>query len=819
MPVVLQPNIKASQIDKNAVADIAAQLNIVRPLAEVLYTRGYDTPDKAARYLTDDGACFNDPFLLSGMRAAVETIKQAAADQKHITVYGDYDVDGICAVSVIMLALKHMGADADYYIPDRHSEGYGLNEDAIRQIAPKGGLLLTVDCGISSCAEVKLARELGLEVIVTDHHTPPEVLPDCIVINPKLPGDYPFAELCGAGVAFKLAQALTGDEAFCDDLLDLACLATVADVVPLVGENRLIVKKGLQKINTNPRGGLLELIRQSGREAGKLTSGDIAFALAPRLNAAGRMKSAVLGVELLLGIGNAEDIAMQLNMLNSLRQEEEQRIIDEASDIAVKSGQVRSRRIILAASDGWDRGVIGIAASKLTEKYHRPCILFAVQDGVAVGSGRSVEGINIYQMLLSIEDLLIKFGGHAMAAGVSMYADRLDDAAVRLDQYVRENSDEKLLFPVAKYDARVCLAELNARLVAQTELLAPFGMGNPAPRFRVDNVKASVCRVIGKNRNHMKIGFSDKATSVEAMLFFYRDSGIHIDSDFYYTLVGRPEISTWNDIERVSFIIDNARRDKDYQLIKDTIFHNDEKLFRAFFEQIMYNTEKDEAEHEILESRDELFAVIDDALSQDICGTLILSNHPATALAVSEFVFNNHPRCDIEFFSSVSDKNGYNTLVLGGNPDKIMLENYRCIILCDCCNDYFARYVSQRAPEAEVYAMHGSNAEYIASCPEKYRDFSRENMGKAYMSVRNTASQSGMFESMDTFLRMTAAERFLSEMLVSVSLQVFRELGFLNISEMPDGRFGISVNRDAPQNPLTNSKIYNNIVAWLSGKQ
>ncbi len=810
MPIVLQPNVKSSQINKNVVAEISVKFGLARPLAEVLYTRGYDSVEKVASFLSNELDSYKDPYLLSGMKETVELIKQYITDKKRITLYGDYDVDGICAVAILYLTLRHMNADVHYYIPDRHSEGYGLNLDAVKSIAVNGGLLLTVDCGITSVNEVDFAKSLGMEVIVTDHHNLPMVLPDCVVVNPKIESEYGFDQLCGAGVAFKIAHALLEKVEFVEELSDLAAIATVADVVPLVNENKYIVKRGLYHMNTHPRPGIYNLITESGRKPGEITASDISFALAPRLNAAGRLEKADIALNVLLG-NNISDNVIKLCLLNTKRQEMEQSVIDEAELIALKSGQVRLRRVIVAASDNWDKGVIGIAASKLAEKYHRPCILFSVSDGIATGSGRSVEGVDLFDALSQFNQYYIRFGGHSMAAGLSINVQDIDDFAQQLNEYITENADPKVFFPVAKYDARVCLAEINPMLVTQMQQLSPFGMGNPMPRFRVDGLRSTVCRTVGKKRNHMKIALSDDATSVETMLFNYKNSSISIKNDFDYTVVGYPELSVWNDVERISFILSSVRMEKDYKLIKDAIIHNDDKLFSTFFEQIMYEEDMDSDDYQTIENIEELEQLTDELLSQDTCGTLVVCNHPTRAIKVSKYILDNHPRCDIDFFKTTNDINGYNALTIGVPLEKINFDSYCNVILCDCCNKQQISYLNEKYPHLDIYAMFDSISNYLKPCSRTYRSFDRDTMVKIYLAIKNESKINTVYENKESFLRCISVSINVSKMVVNIALKIFNQLGFMTLYDDQDGNVKLDFKFDAPQNPLTNSKIYNNL--------
>lgn len=813
MPLVLQPNLKQSQIDKNVVADIAVKLNIARPLAEVLYTRGYNTVDKALDYFDQEVTGYKDPYLLRGMKEAVEVLKEAISTHAPITVYGDYDVDGICAVAILFMTLRVLNADVHYYIPDRHLEGYGLNAEAVKSIAKKGGVLVTVDCGITSVEEVELAKKLGLKVIVTDHHTIQDKLPDCIIINPKMDSPYGFKELCGAGVAFKLAHALLEREDFISALADFACIATVADLVPLVDENRYIVKKGLEQINFCPRLGINELILACGKEFEKISESDISFGLAPRLNAAGRLGNAKAALEILLG-ENVKANVQKVCELNAKRQELEQMVVEQAEQIALKSGQIRNRRVIVAASETWDKGVIGIAASKLTEKYHRPCLLFSIADGIATGSGRSISGIDLFDALSCCNARFIKFGGHAMAAGLSLRVDELDSLSDELNLYMIEKADPKVFFPIARYDAKICLAEMNAKLVEQMRILAPFGIGNPMPRFRIDGLRPQLRRVIGKSKKHLKVTMTDDATSIESVLFSYQSAGTDIKTDFDYTVIGYPEINNWNNIERVNLIMNNVKRERNFPLLKDAIVHNDDLIFRAFFEQIMYDTNAKCDDFQHIENKEELIELIDNLLSEDDIGTLIICNQPRNAIDICKHVFDNHPRCDIDMLRSPNIVNGYNTLLVGGSAMHLELDAYKNIVLCDCSNHQIIDYINKNYPHAEVYAYIEDVKTLLNCCRMELRDFSRNNMVKIYLAVKKHCADTLNFDDKDEFLRSVSITSGASTFVIDIALEVFAQLGFLELIDN-NGDFKITFNNNSQQNPLTNSSIYCNLVKTL----
>ena len=406
----------------------------------LLSARGVTTPDARDRFLHPSTEDLHDPFLLEGMEQAVAILRSAIARRETILVYGDYDADGVCATSILLDLLLEEGASLAYRIPSRHEEGYGLHEQAVREMAGKCSVLITVDCGISNHDEVALAKSLGLTVIVTDHHQPPENLPPADVVMDPLLGSYPFPSLCGAGVALKICQAMQGIEGV-RKRLDLAAIATVADVVPLLGENRVIVREGLKCIASSPRPGLRALLRVAGIEP-PLNADHLAFRLGPRLNAVGRLGDAKLSVHLLLtpDPAKADHIAGLLESANRERQELERRMTKSAVEQVEASG-TDGAHVLIVQEEGWNPGLVGLTAGRLCERWHLPAVAFSIRGEEAVGSCRSIPGVHIYRMLSACEDLLVRFGGHEQAAGLTVRTENIPAFRERLailDKVLRE---------------------------------------------------------------------------------------------------------------------------------------------------------------------------------------------------------------------------------------------------------------------------------------------------------------------------------------------------------------------------------------------
>lgn len=483
-------------------------------LSRLLRVRGIDTEEKAERFLHPDMSQLIDPMLMQDMDKATDIIGRARREGWPVVVYGDYDVDGICATSIMLETLRSLGMDVDYRIPLRHGEGYGLNEQAVRELAEQGKkLLITVDCGITNHEEVRLAQLLGMTVIVTDHHQPADTpSPGDAVLNPLL-GDYPFRRLCGAGVALKVVQALLGFDRV-DHLTDLAALATVADMVPLVEENRVIVRQGLTLMDQCERPGLQALIKVSGIEP-PVNSGHIGFRLAPRLNAGGRLEDAAQGVELLTTRDSvkAEAIAIHLEESNKLRQAMEQEITRQAAALAELETDFFADRAIIVMGDGWNKGVIGLAAGRICSRFHFPTIVLAKdEDGTAVGSCRSIPGVNIHAMLSTCKDLFTRFGGHEMAAGLTIPVERVPELKRRLNLAITENCDDSCYVPAEEYDDVLPLSQVTLEMIEKLALLQPTGYGNPGAVFLTRRAQVQQARRVGGEQQHLKLSLMDGMT-------------------------------------------------------------------------------------------------------------------------------------------------------------------------------------------------------------------------------------------------------------------------------------------------------------------
>jgi single-stranded-DNA-specific exonuclease len=530
-------NIKEIE-DGFAVETLADSLKIYEVLARLLVERGIKSYNDAKNFFRPSLDSLYDPFLMDGMETATYRLIQALTENQLITVYGDYDVDGTCATAILYLFLKELDANVDFYIPKRLSEGYGISKLGIDQVKSKGtSLLISVDCGITAIEETEYANQLGMDVIICDHHQPKEELPNALaVLDPLKPGcNYPFKYLSGAGIAFKLAQGLAeriGKREAPLAYLDLAALAGAADIVPLTDENRVIVSEGLRLINESPRPAIAALIEASHLHPGNLTSGQIVFTIAPRINAVGRMGDAERAVELLITKDKTE--AMQLAAVLENENYERRKIdvdtFDEAMQLVENSLDLDNEMAIILHQEEWHPGVIGIVASRLVEKYYRPTIMLTTIDGVAKGSARSISNFDIYEALQKCEDSLIHFGGHKAAAGLAIEIEKLNEFKERFNEVVRTSIKETDLMPELTINSELRFSEITPKFLRILDLFAPFGPGNMRPVFLSKNVKVvNTPRIVGND--HLLCSFKQDGTNK-----VFDCIGFNM-KDFYDTLI------------------------------------------------------------------------------------------------------------------------------------------------------------------------------------------------------------------------------------------------------------------------------------------
>lgn len=494
--------------DEKLVLALSDSLNISHALASILIQRNITNFFEAKSFFRPSLTSIHDPFLMDGMHQASIRVINAVTNNEKIYVYGDYDVDGTCSAALMYLFLKELGANVETYIPNRLTEGYGMSIQSIDFIKEQNtDLIISVDCGITAVEEIDHANKLGIDVIVCDHHQPKEELPRAhAILDPIKPGcNYPFKHLSGAGVAFKLASAVgdrIGKKNMALKYLDLVALAGAADIVPLVDENRVLVKEGLEIINTNPRPGIEALIKSARMEPGNLTAGQIVFTIAPRVNAVGRLGDANRAVELFTTNDpqKAIELAQVLEDENTKRRTIDEATFSHAIDLVETVINLETELGIVLHDNDWHPGVIGIVASRLVEKFHKPTVMLTTIDGVAKGSARSIPGFNIYEALQGCEDLLLQFGGHEAAAGLAVEIEKIEEFKKRFNAILKTNMKESDLLPEIHIDAKLAFSEISPKFIRILDQFAPFGPGNMRPVFMSENVSLVYPpRIVGSN--------------------------------------------------------------------------------------------------------------------------------------------------------------------------------------------------------------------------------------------------------------------------------------------------------------------------------
>lgn len=499
--------------DQTALDELCHRVPVVPKL---LKRRGIEGAEEALRFFNPTMDQLHDPFLMPGMRSAVDRLNQVMGAKEKILVYGDYDVDGTTAVALVYKYLSQFYSLIDYSIPGRYDDGYGITKTVVDTMAAQGvTLIIILDCGIKANEEIAYAKSLGIDFIICDHHVAGDELPDAAaILNPKLAGStYPYAHLCGCGVGFKLMQAFAMDNGLpmapLEAMLDLVAVAIAADIVPMDGENRVLTYHGLKRLNTNPNMGLRGIMRICGLTGKEVTISDVVFKIGPRINASGRMQSGREAVDLLVcrDASQAMEMAKAIDQYNTERKELDKQITDEAVAIMESRGALADEsKSIVIYNETWHRGIIGIVASRLTEDYYKPAVVLTLTNGIASGSSRSVQGFDIYSAIESCSDLLESFGGHTYAAGLSMKPENIAEFTRRFEAYVSEHITSKQMQPAQEIDATVGLSEVNDDLLGALRLFNPFGPGNQKPVFRTNGCRdAGTSKLVGKTLEHIKL--------------------------------------------------------------------------------------------------------------------------------------------------------------------------------------------------------------------------------------------------------------------------------------------------------------------------
>ncbi len=758
--------------EKRQIPPELASLGLPERLLELLLDRQIDTPEKIEHYLHPKREDLHDPMLMQDMDKAVAVIRDAIEKHEEITVFGDYDVDGVTATAILLTYLRKQGAQAGFYIPDRHGEGYGLNIAAVEQIAAHSKLLITVDCGITCAAEVARAKALGMRVIVTDHHQLGPQLPECeAVLNPLL-GNYPFRRLCGAGVAFKLVQAMGGTEAI-EPLWELAALATIADIVPLMDENRVIVYYGLAAMAATQRPGLIALMESAGVDPQKVSSSDVAFRMAPRINAGGRLALASRGVQLLMTrrMDTAREIAEELNQDNIRRRELEIEIFTQADEMTRRQIDFMNERAIVVCGEGWNPGVIGLAASRLVEKYKWPTILLSRDGDVCVGSARSIPGVNIHEAMSTCRDLFVRFGGHAQAAGLTIEAKNVPEFKRRLSEAIREQAAPEAFIPTEEYDLELELSEMTEEFVDAFSAMQPTGFGNPAPVFCVRGVHTTDVRTIGKDGAHLRMRLAQGSDMRSAIGFRMGD---RVDSlpeviEAIVTL----SINVWQDKRNVQCELRQMQAYMPGKAFIAECGRQSEKLSNSMLDALcLPDGEAQGIERMTLEQAK---AVLAGEFEKGYQGILIGVHTLAAMKLLNVHLAVMHAQLDY-VLEKTEDIRGFNTLVMAPNWAEIAFSPRIIVAMDGLLSDGERALVKARFPKAHIIEVTDMRTQSASAAGQLLPDDAA--LRQLYKALRQR-------EKTDCTMNVLSAATGLDEDRIRCGMRIMQQLGLIEYTAMP----------------------------------
>lgn len=749
-----------------------ASLGLPERLLELLLDREIDTPEKIERYLHPKREDLLDPMLMQDMDKAVNVIRDAIEKHEEITVFGDYDVDGVTATAILLTYLRKQGAQVGFYIPDRHGEGYGLNIAAIEQIATHSKLLITVDCGITCAAEVARAKELGMRVIVTDHHQLGPQIPECeAVLNPLL-GHYPFRRLCGAGVAFKLVQAMGGTEAI-EPLWELAALATIADIVPLMDENRVIVYYGLAAMAATQRPGLIALMESAGVDMQKVSSSDVAFRMAPRINAGGRLALASRGVQLLTTrrMDTAREIAEELNQDNIRRRELEIEIFQRADEMTRQQIDFMNERAIVVCGEGWNPGVIGLAASRLVEKYKWPTILLSRDGDICVGSARSIPGVNIHEAMSTCRDLFIRFGGHAQAAGLTIEAKNVPEFKRRLSEAIREQAAPEAFIPTEEYDLELELSEMTEAFVDAFSTIQPTGFGNPAPVFCVRGVHTTDVRTIGKDGAHLRMRLAQGSDMRSAIGFRMGDRAANLPEviEAIITL----SINVWQDKRSVQCELRQMQAYMPGKAFIAECQRQSEKISNAMLSTLCLPDQK--AENIERMTLEQAKTVLASEFEKGYQGILIGVHTLAALKLLNVHLAVMHAQLDY-VLEKTEDIRGFNTLVMVPDWANIAFSPRLIVAMDGMLSDGERVLVKEKFPKARVIEVTDMRTQSSSAACRLLPDDS--SLRQLYKALRQR-------EKTDCTMNVLSAATGLEEDMIRCGMRIMQQLGLIEYTLYP----------------------------------
>jgi len=813
---------------------LAQSLGISHILAKLLVNRSITDLKEAEKFLNPSFENMHNPFLFSDMAKAVERIGKAISCGERITIYGDYDVDGITAAAIMYLYLNGKNADVNVYIPSRHSEGYGLNANAIASIAENGTtLIITVDCGIAAVQEVEKAKSLGIDVIITDHHICARQKPGAyaVIATSDESDGYPFKDLCGAGIAAKIVQAMGGVEAL-EGIIDLVAIGTVADMVPLLGENRVLVAKGLQKMSLNPRVGVEALIKVSGFDKKDIDTGKISFALAPRLNAAGRIALAQAGLNLLTSRNYEEafEIAKQLNDHNVLRQKLEEQLVNEVKQKIEKELSLSTDRIIVIEGENWHKGVIGIAASKIVEIYNRPCLLISVEDGKGTGSARSISRFDIFEALCSVRHLFQKVGGHAKAAGFSLPQQNIPLLKKALSEYAKLKITDEMIVRKIVYDERLRLADVAPHLLSEIDKLAPYGLANPSPVFLFGEVIMEDKRYLGNDMKHAKFTFKTDQRIWDGIGFgLGHEAGRLTGSDALNVLAGL-EINEWMGVSRIQLMVKAIKQvltgANGIELALKPFYF---KFFDVFLAEVRYNTVVNSQLPDVGNQLSEIRQLMSEVgeqnvdvrtkmdwedvlaqLSSSSVGHLFLVSSIMGAKWLLKRMITHNLTNDISIgFCELSDLS-VNAVVLAPNFEKIPFRHYNRIYVLEgeellCPDRFFEAEFNSRIVLVNMQDKVPKFKEFHLEHLKIEREFLTHFYKWLKLKKNGRFFWKDMSDLMEDYNKSSGFS--LNGFQISMATEIFSELGFININ-IEHRCVKIECVPNPPKRSLKESKLY-----------
>lgn len=779
------------ELNEDFIAEMSRFFDLDIHLVSLLYSRGINTQEKMKHYLSPSISDLHDPFLFENMQAVVEKIQTHIENDDKILIFGDYDVDGISASAILIQYFNSIGVKVTNYMPNRYEDGYGLSVSTLDKIFMKDtpDLIITVDCGITSLEEVNYIKSKGIDVIVTDHHEPGDTVPDCLIINPKLSQTYPFKALCGAGVALKLVQALAGINV-ASKYLPICAIATIADIVDLLDENRSIVYLGLKDADKLPVG-IIKLMHECGLDT-KCSASDIAFKLAPKINASGRMGSAESSLALYLEKNPVEikKLCSKVLEFNTQRQSLCEKVYTDVKN-ELKNQDIFRISAIVMSSPEWDSGILGIVSARIAEEYHRPTFLFSQVGDELVGSCRSVNGVNVHTLLSSMAHLLTKFGGHPMAAGLTLKVEHYDEFARLTELYVENNLDKSDFLPTKSYDFELEADEVNMKLVEDIERLEPCGHMNARPIFKFKLNNATISS-LPKHKQHLVLNY----TNFNLLAFNSSDKYFVLSGNTSCTILADLNIDTFRNSKKISGIVKSI----DYE---DIYRPSDPEIIQAeYIKQLIYPIDSTYTFNNY--NRDQLIRLLLD-MDKNVYGTLIVANDYNTYINFKSIYDSNNIFRNRIF--DINDETGLNTIILAPTNFKSFNTFSRVVYLDPILNMGYLCELKKHT-KSTVYLPHSpaSNSLLLRNI-----DLSRAVFGKYFRLMQFAFDNKilgyftyNMFSNIKSKIKDKEDYSYLQ---FFVCLQVFKELGII-ITDENDSEIIEITN---VKNPLNASAFYNRL--------